>query len=147
MDYKVIEKDGDQYGFYGDIVEMLKSEIIEAIERGHYEVMGNYSEIFEELDKLKDYDGLIKISENNGMGWTAEKVAKSEEPAPKYIHDFFADAGAIMGQNLDTYAGELLSLMALYKHDEGVTVLPEDIEDLKARAESLAAACDEILSN
>lgn len=70
--------DGAAYGFYNDLVEMLKSELVDEINAGHYEIMGQYSEIFEELTKLKEYGGIIKISDNNGMGWTATKYQYNE---------------------------------------------------------------------
>ena len=69
--YNVIENDaGELFGFYSDILEYLKSELVDSINAGHYEIMGQYSEIFEELTKLENYGGIIKISDNNGMGYT-----------------------------------------------------------------------------
>lgn len=73
------DADGAAYGFYSDLVEMLKSELIDSISAGHYEIMGQYSEIFEELTKLENYGGIIKISDNNGMGWTATKYQYKED--------------------------------------------------------------------
>jgi hypothetical protein len=72
------DAEGAAYGFYNDLVEMLKSELVGEINAGHYEIMGQYSEIFEELTKLENYGGIIKISENNGMGWTATKYQYNE---------------------------------------------------------------------
>ena len=73
------DADGAAYGFYSDLVEMLKSELIDSISAGHYEIMGQYSEIFEELTKLENYGGIIKISDNSGMGWTATKYQYKED--------------------------------------------------------------------
>lgn len=78
----VIEKDSELYGFYSDLVDDLKSELIRSIqeEEGAPDsgTLANYSEILEELTKLKEYDGIIVISENNGMGWTATKYQYNE---------------------------------------------------------------------
>lgn len=78
----IIEKDGETYGFYNDLLEYLKSELIRLLqeEEGAPDsgMLANYSEIIEELTKLKEYDGIIVISENNGMGWTAEKYQYKE---------------------------------------------------------------------
>ncbi len=148
MNSKTIEKDGDLYGFYNDLVEMLKSELLGALEdKGAPDAgaLGQYSEIFEELTKLKEYDGIIKISECNGMGWTAEKVTSEKPKSYKLAADFFADAGAIMAQKLDSYTGELVALRAVYKHGHGVNLYDEDIEELKNRAEKIAEACTDML--
>lgn len=78
----VIEKDGELYGFYGDLIENLKSEIIRLLqeEKGAPDsgMLANYSEIIEELTSLEEYDGIIKLTDNNGMGWTAEKYQYKE---------------------------------------------------------------------
>lgn len=79
----VIENDaGELFGFYSDLIENLKSEIIRLLqeEKGAPDpgVLANYSEIIEELTKLQEYDGIIKISDNNGMGWTVTKYQYKE---------------------------------------------------------------------
>lgn len=72
----VICKDDDVIGFYGDLVEYLKSELLGCLqeEKGAPDsgALANYSEIFEQLEKQKDAAGLLVISENNGMGWTVK---------------------------------------------------------------------------
>ena len=81
MKNNTIEKDGDIYGFYSDLVETLKDELIGLLnDEGAPDpgALGNYSEILEELTKLNNYGGIIKISDNNGMGWTAEKYQYKE---------------------------------------------------------------------
>ena len=70
----VIEKDGDMFGFYSDILEHLKNEFIEEIKNNNFSVISpDWIELLEDVKRLEEYDGIIKISENNGMGWTAEK--------------------------------------------------------------------------
>ena len=143
----VIQKDDDIYGFYGDILEYLKEEMRMCINDENFSfINAEQADLMDELTKYQNYDGILKLSENNGMGWSIEKVAKDEPQKPKYIQDFYSDAGAIMGQNLDSYTAELCALMALYKHEEGVKIEPVNIRELKAKAEKLMAACDFILS-
>ncbi len=73
----VIEKDGAMYGFYGDIIEYIKNEIKNEIDAANFSVLeGPYSEIVEALEPLKDSDNIIKISDNNGMGWTARELVE-----------------------------------------------------------------------
>lgn len=144
----IVDTDGDIFGFYSDVLEHLKSEFIEEIKNNNFGVINpDWIELLEDVKKLEEYDGIIKISENNGMGWTAEKFTAEKPKSHKLAADFFADAGAIMGQNLDNYASELLALKALYKHNDGVILYSEDIKELKARAEKLAGACADILEN
>ena len=66
--------DGDIYGFYSDIKEYLKAELINEIQADNFGAINeSYGEMFEELEKFGDYDGLLKVSENNGMGLTVSE--------------------------------------------------------------------------
>lgn len=69
----IIYKDDDVIGFYGDLVEYLKSELLGLLQEKSAPdpgALANYGEIFSELEGQKDAAGLLIISENNGMGWT-----------------------------------------------------------------------------
>lgn len=73
----IIEKDEVTYGFYGDIIEYIKNEIKNEIDAANFSVLeGPYGEIVEALEPLKDSDNIIKISDNNGMGWTARELVE-----------------------------------------------------------------------
>ena len=65
----------------------------------------------------------------------------------KYYDDFKKDAGAIIGQDLDTYKMELMALIYVYEHDEVVKLGKASIIELRNRAEKLANACTEILDD
>lgn len=142
----VIQKDDNIYGFYGDILEYLKEEMRTCINDNNFNFISpDQADLLDELTKYNNYDGILKLSDNNGMGWTVEKVAKDEPQKPKYIQDFYSDAGAIMGQNLDTYTAELNGLIYIYNHEEGIKIEPANICELRKKAEKLVAACDFIL--
>lgn len=77
--HNIIEKDGELYGFYSDILEYLKSEFVDEINNNNFSVISeDWAELMAELTKLEEYDGIIKISDKNGMGWTAEKYEHKE---------------------------------------------------------------------
>lgn len=82
-DNNIIEKDGDMIGFYDDLVASLRGELIKLLqeEKGAPDpgALGTYSEIIEELERLREYGGLIVITDNNGMGWTAKKYQYKED--------------------------------------------------------------------
>lgn len=79
MNNVIENNDGEAFGFFEDLREGLKAELVDAIENNALDVLGHYSEIFEELEKLENYAGIIKLSQNNGMGWTATKYQYEEK--------------------------------------------------------------------
>lgn len=76
----VIENDaGELFGFYSDILEYLKSELVDEINNNNFSVISpDWADLMGELTKLENYGGIIKISDNNGMGWTATKYQYKE---------------------------------------------------------------------
>ena len=69
-------------GFYKDLVKAMKEETKKSVESGAYEQAQYNCEGLLELESMKDYEGLIVLSENNGMGFTAktyEQVMKEKE--------------------------------------------------------------------
>lgn len=74
MSENVILKNDDMYGFYDDLYKSLKNNFIKAIENDDFSVISpDWLELIEELKKYEEYEGILKISENNGMGWSVEK--------------------------------------------------------------------------
>lgn len=73
----ITNNEGDMLGFYGDMLETLKSELIESIDNGHYEILEQYGEILEELGRYKESEELLILSENNGMGYTVKTYTES----------------------------------------------------------------------
>lgn len=62
-------------GFYKDLVRAMKEETKKSVESGEYEQAQYNCECLLELESMKDYEGLIELSENNGMGFTCKKYA------------------------------------------------------------------------
>lgn len=74
MSNNVIYNDYDEcIGYYDDIVAMYKEMLKKEIDLDNLEEVENLTEELQEINELKDYDGLIVLSENNGMGFTARK--------------------------------------------------------------------------
>lgn len=79
MNNNIIEKDGEMYGFCNDLLEYIKNEIVTEIQNNNFSVINpDYVELLDDLTKMQEYDGIIKITDNNGMGWTAEKYHGEE---------------------------------------------------------------------
>ena len=79
MNNNVIYNDYDEcIGYFDDLVAMYKGMMKNEIDLDDMEEVKNLAEELTELYKLEDYDGLIVLSENNGMGFTATPY-KGEE--------------------------------------------------------------------
>lgn len=65
--------DDETIGLYSDIVRWYKNEIREAIERDDLEEARARLEELEEINEHKGFDGLLILSENNGMGFTCSE--------------------------------------------------------------------------
>lgn len=79
MSDNVIYNDYDEcIGYYDDIVEMYKSMIKTEIDLENVEEVKNLTEELEEINNHKGYSGLLVLSENNGMGFTARKYKELE---------------------------------------------------------------------
>lgn len=64
-------------GYYADLVASLKHETKLLLDRDDFENAETICENLVELAELSEYDGLIVLSENNGMGFTARKYERS----------------------------------------------------------------------
>lgn len=68
----VIYNDRDEsIGYYADLYKLYRDEIIKAIDSRNIELAQQLIEELDELGEHANYDGLIVISDNNGMGFTA----------------------------------------------------------------------------
>lgn len=63
-------------GFYDDLVKFYKSEIRNYIETGEYEEAKSLLGELEEIEEYANLDGLLVLSMNNGMGFTAKPYEK-----------------------------------------------------------------------
>lgn len=62
-------------GFYKDLVALYQDLIKQATEDNDTEQVKDLAEQLEEINEFKDYDDLLVLSENNGMGFTCKKYA------------------------------------------------------------------------
>lgn len=73
----VILNDMDEsIGYYKDLYASIASVAIDALNDGDAETAQEQCEYLVELDEWKDYDGLLVLSMNNGMGFTAKPYEK-----------------------------------------------------------------------
>lgn len=71
MDNYIQKDNGDTIGYYEDLTRFNKNEMKHAVDIGDYESVEMFIAIQRELEGWSDYDGLLVISECNGMGWKA----------------------------------------------------------------------------
>lgn len=62
----------DTIGFYSDLVRLYKSLIKDKIDLNEYEEAKDLTDELAEIDEFNDYDGLLVLSQNNGMGFTVK---------------------------------------------------------------------------
>lgn len=65
-------------GYYKDIVALYQSLIKDATDRNDPEEIKDLSEQLDEINEFKECDGLLVLSENNGMGFTCREYKKGE---------------------------------------------------------------------
>ena len=73
----VILNDMDEsIGYYKDLYAMFESVIVDALKDRDSETAQEQVGYLVELDEWSDYDGLLVLSMNNGMGFTAKPYEK-----------------------------------------------------------------------
>lgn len=76
----VIFNDMDEsIGYYKDLYAVFESVIVDALKDHDTETAQEQIEYLMELDEFKDYDGLLVLSMNNGMGFSAKPYEKKGE--------------------------------------------------------------------
>lgn len=89
-------------GYYSDIIKGYKELMADHLEHGDMEELEARVEELKEIEEYKDYDGVLELSNNNGMGftcgkyrddwevakWVAENIApKDDDEMPKIYGD------------------------------------------------------------
>ena len=69
----IIEKDDNLIGYYDELKKYLKDCLILYVEQDNMDEVRDIADDIDELNELSEYDGLIILSENNGMGFSARK--------------------------------------------------------------------------
>ena len=72
------DNNNDTIGFYTDLMKLIKGQTKEAIDNNEYEQAKDMVEIMEELYGKRDYDGLLVLSDGNGMGYIIKEYEKGE---------------------------------------------------------------------
>ena len=72
------DNNNDTIGFYTDLMKLIKGQAKEAIDNNEYEQAKDMVEIMEELYDKRDYDGLLVLSDGNGMGYIINEYKKGE---------------------------------------------------------------------
>lgn len=76
MTDNVIYNNNDEtIGYYNDLYKMFADEIKTMLDGHNIEGAKEQIEYLEEMSDLANYDGLIILSMNNGMGFTAKPYA------------------------------------------------------------------------
>lgn len=63
-------------GFYEDVFKGYKALIEEALQADNIEEVNSLTEELTEIMDWKDYEGLLVLSENNGMGFTCKPYSE-----------------------------------------------------------------------
>ena len=64
--------DDEAIGFYKDLYKLFVEQITDLLNDERIEEAQTEVDNLSELYDLRDYDGLIIVSDNNGMGFTAK---------------------------------------------------------------------------
>lgn len=73
MSSNVIYNNNDEtIGYYNDLYKIFTEEIKRMLDGHDVEGAKEQMEYLEEMSELANYDGLIVLSMNNGMGFTAK---------------------------------------------------------------------------
>lgn len=73
--------DDTTIGYYKDLVRFYKHYIKQKLDEGEYEEAKELMDELAEIEEFKDYDGLLVLSQNNGMGFTCNKYQDDWEVA------------------------------------------------------------------
>lgn len=77
-DNLIFDNDDNAYGFYPDVYKFYTEQINTELKNKNIEQAQLLVEELEEVEKLSEYGGIIKLTDNNGMGFSATPY-KGEE--------------------------------------------------------------------
>ena len=82
MAENIIYNDMDEsIGYYKDFVKLYKDLIKDATDKGDWEEIEYLVEQIKEIEDFREFDGLLVLSENNGMGFTCNPYKPEERGA------------------------------------------------------------------
>lgn len=75
----IIYNDMDEsIGYYKDFVKLYKGLIKDATDKGDWEEIESLVEQIKEIEDFREFNGLLVLSENNGMGFTCNPYKQEE---------------------------------------------------------------------
>ena len=77
-DNLIFDRDDNAYGFYPDVYKFYTEQINTELKNKNIEQAQLLVDELEDIEKLSEYGGIIKLTDNNGMGFTATPY-KGEE--------------------------------------------------------------------
>lgn len=79
MKDNVIYNDKDEcLGYFKDLIVLYKGMVKTELDTDNFEEVENLAKEMQEIEEYKDYEGLLVLSENNGMGFTCKKYKEGE---------------------------------------------------------------------
>lgn len=72
MDNTIYNDMDETIGYYSDLARGYKKLIKETVEGDDFDEAKDLMEQLEEINEWKEYDGLLVLSMNNGMGFTCK---------------------------------------------------------------------------
>ena len=79
MSDNIILNDKDEsIGYYNDLYKVFENVIVDAIKSHDIEMAKEQLEYLEEMSEWTNYEGLLVLSMNNGMGFTCRPYKQEE---------------------------------------------------------------------
>lgn len=78
MDNVIFNDMDESIGYYKDLAQGYKEMIEDEVKLGDYERAQSLIEEAQEIDEYKEYEGLLVLSENNGMGFTCRPYKETK---------------------------------------------------------------------
>lgn len=79
MSNNIILNDRDEsIGYYNDLYKVFEEVIIDALKSRDIDTVKEQLEYLEEMSDWANYDGLLVLSMNNGMGFTAQPYKEEQ---------------------------------------------------------------------
>lgn len=67
------DRNNNSIGFYSDLRTGLVKQVGEFMESKDYEMASDLCDLLLDLETYSEYEGLLVMSDNNGMGYTIRK--------------------------------------------------------------------------
>ena len=72
-DNVILNSKGEQVGYYEDLRACLEWSVAEFVKQKDYEQARDMCDLLADLETYLDYEEMLVLSDNNGMGYTIRK--------------------------------------------------------------------------